>query len=141
MHYRIKGVDSKKCDGCEKCVKVCPKGCFEMVDENNKIIAKFTNSDKCNSCGDCIIVCPTEGSAIILEPLIKGKDGYVKEINKKKCLACEKCIKLCPGKNIEITEENGKVFAKIIDPKKCIADGHCSFSCPVDDKVYSKEKC
>lgn len=140
MLYKIKGVDKNRCNGCEKCVQICGHKCFEMTDSNGKIIAKFDNKDKCNACGDCIVICPVEGSAIILEPLIKDKQGFVKEINKKKCLACEKCIKLCPNHNIEITEENGNIFAKILDPKKCLADGHCSFSCPVDDKVYSKCK-
>ena len=140
MHYRIKGVEKEKCDGCEKCVQVCHYKLFEMVDEHGKIIARFNDKQKkCDACGDCILICPSKNNAIILEPLMKDKKGYVKEINKKECLACEKCINLCPGKNIEITEEKGKVFAKIINPKKCIADGHCSFSCPVDDKVYSSK--
>lgn len=140
MLYRIKGVEKSKCNGCEKCVQICHASCFEMVDDKGKIVAKFGKEDKCDACGDCILICPTKDSAIILEPIMKDKQGFVKEINKKECLACEKCIKLCPHKNIEIVEENGKIFAKILNAKKCIADGHCSFSCPVDNKTYSECK-
>lgn len=138
MLYKIKEVDAGKCNGCEKCAQVCHACCFDMISTDDKIVAKFQNADKCDACGDCIIVCPIEGSAIALIPLVKEKSGFVKEINPKKCSACEKCISLCPDKNIEITEENGKVFAKIKDPKKCVADGHCTFCCDFDTKTYSK---
>lgn len=141
MFYRIKGVDESKCNGCEKCVQACHAKCFEMMDSGGKIIANFNNKEKCDACADCIIICPVNGSAIILAPVNNEKKGFVKSIDNKKCVACEKCLKLCPGKNIEIVEENGKIFARIIDPKKCVADGYCSFCCDVDDKTYSKDKC
>ena len=136
MHYKISEVDKTRCNGCEKCVQVCHANCFEMINEDDKIVANFYNANNCDSCGDCIVICPIEKSAIILS----DKDnvgGHVTSIDKDKCAACGKCIDTCPDKNIEIVEENGQIFAKIKDPKKCIADGHCSFCCQVDDKVYS----
>ena len=138
MFYKIKEVDKKRCNSCEKCVKVCHVDCFDMIeDKSGKIVANFKDKEKCDSCGDCIILCSKEGAAIVLESVDKKKHGHVNGIKKEKCEACEKCLKLCPGKNIEMVEEKGKVFAKIIDPKKCLADGHCSFCCCVDDKIYS----
>lgn len=138
MLYKIKEVDKNLCNACEKCVKICHANCFDMTEIDNKIVAEFKNKDLCDACGDCIAICPVKTSAIVLMPVDKNKHGFVKGINSQKCQACGKCLDLCPGKNIEITEENGKIFAKIIDPQKCIADGHCSFCCNVDDKIYSQ---
>ena len=140
MLYKIKEVDYERCNGCEKCVQVCHAKCFDMVEKSDKIIADFLRPEDCDSCGDCIVVCPIEGSAIVLQPLLKDKHGHVKMIDGEKCVACGKCLNLCPGKNIEITEKDGKIFAKILNPKKCVADGHCTFCCPVDDKIYSETK-
>lgn len=140
MFYKIKEVEAKKCNACEKCVEVCHAGCFDMVEKNGKIVAEFINPKKCDACGDCLIECSHEGNAIALESVRKDKKGYVHSINKSKCEACERCVNLCPDKNIEMVEENGRVFAKIINPEKCLADGHCSFCCQVDDKEYSKSK-
>ncbi len=140
MFYKIKGVDTDKCNGCEKCVQICHHSCFDMVLSGNNVVAKFINPKTCDSCGDCIVVCPVENTAILLKSANKNKEGYVVKIDGETCDACGKCISVCPEKNIEIVEENGNIFAKIIDPEKCASDGHCTFCCENDNKKYAKHK-
>ena len=46
-------IDSKKCIGCGKCVKLCPMDNIKI--ENNKAVSL----DKCTMCYRCINNCPT----------------------------------------------------------------------------------
>ncbi len=47
-------VDLEKCNGCAKCVEVCPNG--SVVIENEK--AKVT--EECIDCGACSCDCPSQ---------------------------------------------------------------------------------
>lgn len=59
----IKGIDVKKCNLCNECIKECPLGNFNQSSNRKKI--SFDNSQKCIFCGHCIAVCPED--AIIYE--------------------------------------------------------------------------
>lgn len=54
-------IDTDLCEGCEKCVEVCPADVFEM--EDDKAIA--VRPDDCLDCGACADECPA--NAISLE--------------------------------------------------------------------------
>lgn len=43
-----------KCDGCGKCVEVCPQNC---IDTGNPYAVRQEN---CLHCGNCLTVCPTD---------------------------------------------------------------------------------
>ncbi|MBR9675891.1 4Fe-4S binding protein [Candidatus Woesearchaeota archaeon] len=61
---RVVSVDEKKCDACERCVKVCPEHNFEMVEKDGKVVAKVKDADKCRGDDHCVFVCE-ECDAII----------------------------------------------------------------------------
>ncbi|MDH4162180.1 MAG: mercury methylation ferredoxin HgcB [Nitrospirota bacterium] len=45
--------DENRCEGCGRCVEVCPHGVFEMEARR----AKVTDRDKCMECGACALNC------------------------------------------------------------------------------------
>lgn len=45
----------KKCNGCEICIELCPKGIICLVNKKAVIDRGF-----CNNCGICVKVCPQE---------------------------------------------------------------------------------
>jgi len=55
-HYlKMPEVDPEICDGCEKCVEVCPYGAITMV-EGKAVI----DPSKCECCFACVSVCPKQ---------------------------------------------------------------------------------
>jgi len=48
-------IDSEKCNGCGRCIKVCPYGAVEIGNDDKARIL-----DTCISCGACIKSCPQE---------------------------------------------------------------------------------
>ena len=75
-------VNRKQCVGCGTCVKKCPAGAIEIIDEKAKI-----NSDKCIGCADCIVICPKEAIKIqwtetgpkFMEKMVEYTYGILKE--------------------------------------------------------------
>jgi len=53
-------IDSKTCDACGKCVKVCPE---EILVQNDGKI-KIQNEINCTLCMDCADACPKDPSAV-----------------------------------------------------------------------------
>ena len=49
-------VDSKKCTGCGRCLKVCLAGCFEVVQKT----ARITSLEWCMECSACWYICPED---------------------------------------------------------------------------------
>ncbi len=49
------------CEGCGKCVDVCPAAVFEIDDEGK---ADPTDPDSCMLCCSCVEECPTEAIKI-----------------------------------------------------------------------------
>lgn len=56
-------VNEKKCTGCEKCLKACPKG-PKIWKIKNKI-AHPSNLEYCHICTICGGVCPTQAITIL----------------------------------------------------------------------------
>lgn len=54
--------DWKKCIGCEACVQICPKECFEIKIKNNFYYPELINQEQCIHCGLCEKVCPVNAS-------------------------------------------------------------------------------
>jgi len=52
-HYEIT-LDADLCRGDASCVLVCPRNCFEIVDN----LASIPNKHRCVQCGACIVQCP-----------------------------------------------------------------------------------
>ncbi|MHA2394367.1 MAG: 4Fe-4S dicluster domain-containing protein [Promethearchaeota archaeon] len=61
-------VVEEKCDGCERCVRLCKEAAIKMVGESVKI-----DYSRCLFCGDCIRVCSPE--ALVIDR--KGYDVYI----------------------------------------------------------------
>lgn len=64
-------LDQKKCIGCGRCFKVCPRTVFELVertedlevededwDDDNTMVMALANELDCIGCGACARVCP-----------------------------------------------------------------------------------
>lgn len=50
-------LEQSKCTKCGMCYDICPKGVFEMVEENKKMLLK--HPEKCVICEACVSQCPT----------------------------------------------------------------------------------
>jgi len=50
--------DPSKCVGCHACVRDCPTGAIEIIDEGDKKHREFIYLDKCLFCGQCVTTCP-----------------------------------------------------------------------------------
>ena len=49
-------IDWSKCDGCGRCVEVCPTGAVRVVDGR----ARLVRPEACTFCPTCETYCPTE---------------------------------------------------------------------------------
>lgn len=55
-------IDIERCNGCGKCVEVCPSGALYLVDDKATVDAAL-----CSDCESCIAACPT-GAIVCAEP-------------------------------------------------------------------------
>ena len=53
MIRRIIHIDEEKCNGCGKCLAVCPQSCIEAETLPASIL-----QEHCLHCGNCYDVCP-----------------------------------------------------------------------------------
>lgn len=63
-------IEENICIGCEKCVEVCPKGVYEVVNKKSKVVAL----KECISCKSCFPQCPVgaiEHSASVINEAFK----------------------------------------------------------------------
>jgi Na+-translocating ferredoxin:NAD+ oxidoreductase RNF subunit RnfB len=99
-------ISSELCVGCEKCVKICPKGVLCLFSEKEEPIIACSSHSRgrevakackvgCIACGKCVKVCPQEAIAL---------DNYLARIDYKKCNQCYLCIEECPTKTITTKE-------------------------------------
>ena len=51
-------VNPQACEAHQECIKECPYGAIELVEELGKKKARVTSA-KCKGCGACVAVCPT----------------------------------------------------------------------------------
>jgi Nif-specific ferredoxin III len=65
----VVSIDQKKCIGCGRCYKVCPREVLGLVDreedeidedldEDQMSVMTITNAKDCIGCGSCARVCP-----------------------------------------------------------------------------------
>lgn len=55
-------IDTDKCSGCRKCIRVCKD--FNFVLENNKVKISNTPAFGCMGCGHCMAICPEDAIEI-----------------------------------------------------------------------------
>jgi DNA-directed RNA polymerase subunit D len=79
-------VPEGKCEGCQKCVDICPKKVYVMKDE--KIDVKDLLS--CNLCMDCVEVCPQKPSPLKVE---WEKDTFIMNLESTGALPPERVLK------------------------------------------------
>lgn len=132
-------INIEKCDACEKCVKICSKGVFDIGEDEGKVVATIAHIENCDNCGKCFTICSK--SSIELRNSDDKPFKKVVGVDKNKCEACETCISVCPEHNFEIVEKEGKIFAKVKNPDLCVCDGHCAFSCKakIKPQIYEEE--
>ena len=53
-------MDTTRCNGCRKCISVCPHAVFAIQDRTVRI----TDRDACMECGACALNCPDEALTV-----------------------------------------------------------------------------
>ena len=53
-------LDAEKCNGCGRCMEVCPHNVFDVPDGK----AQITERDLCMECGACALNCAVEAIAV-----------------------------------------------------------------------------
>ncbi|GAB2182152.1 ferredoxin III, nif-specific [Denitratisoma sp. agr-D3] len=66
-------IDAKKCIGCGRCYKVCPRDVLDLVergedmeadddmdDDDNMMVMTIAHGEDCIGCGSCGRVCPKD---------------------------------------------------------------------------------
>ncbi|MCP4583961.1 MAG: 4Fe-4S dicluster domain-containing protein [candidate division Zixibacteria bacterium] len=53
-------LDAGKCNGCKKCLQVCPHEVFVVEDK----LARIVDRDACMECGACALNCPEGALAV-----------------------------------------------------------------------------
>jgi DNA-directed RNA polymerase subunit D len=76
-------IDQTKCDGCSKCVDICPKKVFEKNGDKVKV----ANEIECILCEDCVEACDKNPSAIKVD---KKKNAFVFYIESTGALPVER---------------------------------------------------
>ncbi len=105
--FGVAQIDIDRCNGCELCIRECPKGIIEMVpnDKSVHVICKNKETAKtvkpkckvgCIGCKLCERVCEQKA--------IEVKDNLAK-INYNLCTGCNACVIKCPVKAINTKTE------------------------------------
>ena len=103
-------VDTKKCTGCQMCVRECPQGVLKAIPFNQKgAIALCSNKNpvvknirkackiSCFKCGLCVKNCPKQCISL---------DAQVPVVDYSVCDSCGTCVEKCPSKVIKIIERD-----------------------------------
>jgi DNA-directed RNA polymerase subunit D len=95
-------IDSKLCDACGECIKICPKNVF--ANANGKI--EIRNLLDCTLCQDCVDACPKEKKAI---EVTWGKNAFIFNIESTGALPPERvmqeAIKILDKKTADFLKE------------------------------------
>lgn len=102
-------IDYKKCVGCGKCAKACPKklisiynadtkGSFALCSNksDNKPQIRKDCSAGCFKCGMCVRKCPEQCIDI---------SGGIPNVDYTKCTSCGECVKSCPDKVLVLFQD------------------------------------
>lgn len=101
MHFPEINVDSKRCDACGKCVKVCPE---EILIKTKKGI-KIQHETECTLCMDCSDACPKDPSAIEVS---WDKNGFIFKIESTGSIPVERIV----TEAVKIFDKKVKEFSK-----------------------------
>lgn len=61
----VEYIDEEKCNGCGKCVQVCPMDVLRLDRKRRKVVIRYRSD--CMSCFNCEFECPLPG-AIYVSP-------------------------------------------------------------------------
>lgn len=67
--YRELSHDRDACEGCRRCVEICPQGVWEMDDQKRAVLA---HRDACTACKACLTQCPSGAITAPREPAPRG---------------------------------------------------------------------
>jgi len=76
---------SEDCNGCGKCVKVCPEECFIQTNEG----IKTQNEIECTLCMDCVDACPKDKPAVKIS---WDKSSFIFKIESTGSLPVERIV-------------------------------------------------
>jgi len=85
MHLPEVKIDSKSCDACGKCVKVCPEEILIKTDDG----IKTQNEIECTLCMDCADACPKEPSGVEVS---WDKNAFIFKIESTGALPVERIV-------------------------------------------------
>ena len=85
MHLQDIKIDSKRCDSCGKCIKVCPEEILIDTDEG----IKTQNLIECTLCMDCADACPKEPSAV---EVTWDKNAFIFKVESTGALPAERIV-------------------------------------------------
>jgi len=129
---KIAVVDQDKCQGCKKCVAVCPRHVLSMQPDNRVVTVACHNPEKgmalkekcdkaCVGCEACVKSC--NFGALTME-------NGVPKVDYEKCVGCMACADACPtGAMTAKFEERKEAY---IDPDKCVGCTLCAKQCKFD---------
>lgn len=152
-------VDRELCTGCGICMKNCPFGFIQLIDESSY--------GECSMCGVCADVCPASAKKNVTgrivydvdnktfenieEPVTSTKKNEVSKtsvfIDREKCTNCGRCRNICPANAMILDAPKGvctdcKLCEEIcptkainvpeVSDKRCIKCYKCVRNCPVD---------
>ena len=94
-------IDSKRCDACGKCVKVCPEGI--LVEADGTI--KTQNEIECTLCMDCVDACPKDPAAVEVS---WDETAFIFKVESTGALPVERIV----VEAVEILDKKIKDFSK-----------------------------
>ena len=65
-------IDSEKCKNCKKCISFCPKGVYDVEEDNDNVIVKYPYNCIIN-CNACSYMCCENNAIIFPEKRLKIK--------------------------------------------------------------------
>jgi len=110
-------LDNSHCpDGCDLCVKACPREALSFGDSGLEL-----DRSRCLSCAHCEDACPVP-EAIHVTRLFEGQVV----VDTEKCPpGCDLCVSACPTRSFKALEKGVEV-----DSRHCICCGACIIACP-----------
>jgi len=117
------------CVGLHDCVKVCPVGAIELIDN----FLPRINEEKCVGCGKCAQICPFDvikimdrNSKTYIRCQTRDNGAMVHKICSSGCISCMVCVKACPYYAIDTDARVPRV-----NNDKCVNCGICAAKCPL----------
>lgn len=82
-HRRPRPVfDPDACNGCGKCVDICPFGVLVIHGPRYRGLARIATPDACVSCGECVSACPRRPAVVMRvgdQPALASLGGSLSE--------------------------------------------------------------